>query len=120
MWRARVWRSYWTTTPIICARDLPQWEKDSKEALYVRELGRHQPQTYELYRNYMETRPPDVLANIAICLIHQANYLIDQQLKRLENDFVEQGGLKEKMTRVRLQHRRTQDQTALHHLRGER
>ncbi len=102
------------------ARDWPQWEKDSKEARYARELGRKQPQTYELYRTYMDTRPPEVLANIAICLIHQANFLIDQQLKRLEKDFVEQGGLKEKMTRVRLQHRREQDQAALHHMRGER
>src|SRR5437879_7368951 len=45
------------------------------------------------------------MANIAICLIHQANYLIDQQLLRLEKDFLEQGGLRERMTRIRLQHR---------------
>ena len=88
------------------ARDLPIWEKDSKEALYVRELGRKEPQTYELYREFVETRPPDVVANIAICLIHQTNYLIDQQLRRLEKDFLEQGGLRERMFNARLQHRR--------------
>ncbi len=38
-------------------------------------------------------------------LIHQTNYLIDQQLLRLENDFVEQGGLRERMTRVHIAHR---------------
>jgi len=38
-------------------------------------------------------------------LIHQANYLIDQQLRRLETEFVEKGGLRERMTRVRLDHR---------------
>ncbi len=65
-------------------RDLLIWEKDSKEALYVRELGRKEPQTYELYREFVETRPPEVIANIAICLIYQTNYLIDQQLRRLE------------------------------------
>ncbi|HEX9048879.1 MAG TPA: four helix bundle suffix domain-containing protein [Verrucomicrobiae bacterium] len=43
--------------------------------------------------------------NIAICLIHQANYLIDHQLRRLEKDFLEQGGLRERMTRARLNHR---------------
>jgi four helix bundle suffix protein len=84
------------------ARDLPMWDKNSKEALYVRRLGRKTPQTYELYREFVETRPAAVVANIAICLIHQADYLIDQQLKRLEKDFVEQGGLRERMTRVRL------------------
>ena len=82
-------------------REHREWDKDSKEALYVRQLGRKTPQTYELYREFVETRPPEVIANIAICLIHQANYLIDQQLRRLEKDFLEQGGLRERMTRAR-------------------
>ena len=87
------------------ARDLKTWDKDSKEAQYVRRLGRKIPQTYELYREFVETRPPEIIANIAICLIHQANYLIDQQLRRLEKDFLEQGGLRERMTRARLVYR---------------
>jgi len=53
----------------------------------------------------MDTRPPETLANIAICLIHQANYLLDQQIRRLEKDFVEKGGLRENMTRARIEHR---------------
>jgi four helix bundle suffix protein len=87
------------------ARDLPLWDKASKEAQFVRRLGRKAPQTYELYREFVETRPPEVIANIAICLIHQANYLIDQQLRRLEKDFLEQGGLRERMFKARLAHR---------------
>jgi four helix bundle suffix protein len=87
------------------ARDFEQWDKDSKEALFVRELGKRQPQTYEIYRAFMDTRPPEVLANIAICLIFQATFLIDRQLAALEKEFVEQGGLREKMTQVRLQYR---------------
>ena len=87
------------------ARDLPLWDKDSKEARYVRKLGRKTPQTFEYYRKFVETRPPAVVANIAICLIHQTNYLIDQQLLRLEHDFLEQGGLRERMTRLRLHYR---------------
>jgi len=87
------------------ARDLPIWDKDSREAKYVRQLGRKTPQTYENYREFVETRPPEVVANIAICLIHQTNFLIDQQLRRLEQDFVEQGGLRERMTRVRTAYR---------------
>ncbi len=55
------------------ARDLRIWDKDSKEALYVRKLGRKTPQTYEDYREFVETRSPEVIANIAICLIHQTN-----------------------------------------------
>jgi four helix bundle suffix protein len=52
----------------------------------------------------VETRPPEVIANIAICLIHQTNYRIDRQLRRLERDFMEQGG-RERMTRARLRFR---------------
>lgn len=83
-------------------RDLRQWDKDSKEARYIRKLGRKTPPSFEHYREFMETRPPEVIANIALCLIHQANYLIDQQLRRLEKDFLTQGGLRERMTRMRL------------------
>jgi four helix bundle suffix protein len=86
-------------------RDHLIWDKDSKESQFVRRLGRKSPQTFELYREFIETRPPETVANIAICLIHQTNYLLDQQLRRLEQDFVEQGGLRERMTRIRLAHR---------------
>ena len=86
-------------------RDHQEWDKGSREALYVRRLGRKVPQTYELYREFVETRPPETIANIAICLVHQANYLIDRQLLRLEKDFLENGGLRERMTRARLSRR---------------
>jgi four helix bundle suffix protein len=81
------------------------WDKASKEAQYVRKLGRRVPQTFEHYREFVETRPAAVVANIAICLIHQTNYLLDHQLRHLEQEFTEQGGLCERMTRVRLAHR---------------
>ena len=89
-------------------RDLPIWEPDSNEALFVRKLGRVEPQTYEMYREFVETRPPEVVANIAICLIHQTNYLVDQQLRRLEQDFLKGGGLRERMTRARIDYRNRQ------------
>ena len=97
------------------SRDLPLWPKDSREALYARRLGTKQPQTFELYREIFETRPPEVVANIAICLINQANYLIDRQIARLEKDFLQQGGLRERMTRARLEHRAQQDGTHRSH-----
>jgi four helix bundle suffix protein len=84
-------------------RDLTLWEKDSTQAHYVRKLGQKSPATYETYREFCETRPAGVVANIAICLIHQANYLLDRQIKRLEQDFLKEGGLRERMTRARLQ-----------------
>lgn len=89
-------------------RDLAIWDKDSTEALYVRKLGNRSSESYETYREFMETRSAEVVANIAICLIHQANYLLDRQIKRLEQDFLQEGGLRERMTRARLQVREQQ------------
>lgn len=88
----------------LCVRDHAIWSKDSKEAQFVRRLGRKTPQRFEHYREFLETRPADVIANIAICLIHQTNYLLDQQLRSLEKEFLEQGGLRERMFKARLQH----------------
>jgi four helix bundle suffix protein len=64
--------------------------------------------TFAAFCPFLDSRPPEVLANIVICLIHQTNYLLDQQLKRLERDFVAQGGLRERMTRARLAERNRQ------------
>jgi four helix bundle suffix protein len=86
-------------------RDLHHWDKDSKEALFVRKLGHGSHVTYETYREFCETRPAEVVANIALCLIHQANYLLDHQVRRLEQDFIKEGGIRERMTRARLRSR---------------
>lgn len=86
-------------------RDHKQWAKDSREASYIRELGKKGRETFETYREFCETRPEEVVANIAICLTHQANYLLDQLLRRLERDFIQEGGIRERMTRARLRYR---------------
>jgi four helix bundle suffix protein len=89
----------------LSTRDLAVWPKDSKEARYVRELGTKADQSFEDYRKICESRPAETIANIAICLIHQANYLLDHQIKRLEEDFLKDGGLRERMTRARIKSR---------------
>jgi len=44
------------------------------------------------------------LTNVARASLEEL--LIDRQIRRLENDFVEKGGLRERMTRARLEHRK--------------
>ena len=56
------------------------------------------------YKVYLEG-PAETAANTILCLIHQANYLLDQQLRQLERDFVTTGGLKERMFKARLEER---------------
>lgn len=77
------------------------WLKNSREALFVRSLAKKENTSYETYEIYIETRSPEIVANILICLIHQANYLLDQLIRKLEKDFLAEGGLRERMTRAR-------------------
>lgn len=86
-------------------RRMPLWSKDSVEARYVRRLGARPDSSYANYRELVETRPADVVANIALCLIHQTNHLLDQQIRRLEQDFLREGGFRERMARARLRSR---------------
>ncbi len=86
----------------------PVWAKDSREAMYVRRLGANPELTFEDIRGLVETRPGPVVANIARCLIHQANYLLDRLIRRLEQDFLREGGVRERMTRARAESRRRQ------------
>ena len=53
------------------------------------------------YKTYFELSAPETAANAAICLIHQASYLLDRQLRALEKEFVEKGGFTERLYRVR-------------------
>jgi four helix bundle suffix protein len=87
-------------------RDLRIWDKESPEAMFVRKLGRNPNETYDTYREFCETRSAEVVANIAICLNHQANYLLDRQIRRLEQDFIKEGGIRERMTAARRRSRK--------------
>ena len=42
-------------------------------------------------------------------LIKVTHYLLNRQLQRLERDFLNEGGLRERMTRARLAHRANQN-----------
>ncbi len=103
-------------------RRLPQWSKDSPEAKEIRAVGYHQmdpsdptnpsdPSTAgdysrrDLYAAWLEHKDPAVTANAMLCLIHQANYLLDQQLIALEQEFIEGGGYSEQLAAARLAQR---------------
>jgi len=82
-------------------RQLPVWGKNHPQAQAVRKLAYTQNRSYETYRTYVEQGSPETAANTLICLIHQANYLLDQQLRQLEQQFLKEGGFTEKLYRAR-------------------
>ena len=51
------------------------------------------------------TRPPETIANMAVVLLKQADYLLHKQIQRLADDFVNDGGFSERMMRMRKQRR---------------
>jgi restriction system protein len=80
-------------------RSLRQWEKDSAQARAVRELAYRTNRSYLTYKSFMSN--PEFAANAAICLINQANYLLDKQIKSAEEKFIKTGGYAENLRRKR-------------------
>ncbi len=86
-------------------RGLTLWKKEDTKAKEIRKVAYKTDKSYLSYKSYFEASNPEIAANAAICLIHQANYLLDQQLRQLEKDFLEHGGFTEKLHRMRTQRR---------------
>ncbi len=84
---------------------LPLWGKDHPKAKEVRGLCYRKNRSYLTYKAYIERSSPEIAANTMICLIHQTNYLLDQQLRTLEKAFLEEGGFTERLYRARTQMR---------------
>jgi restriction system protein len=98
-------------------RRLRKWAPDAPEALAVRRIGQNHPsdrsdqsdlsdeQRYALYAQWLEHDDPAVRANALLCLINQANYLLDKQIEALEAQFIEEGGYSEQLAVARLAER---------------
>ena len=82
-------------------RRLVLWAKDDSMARVIRGLAYEKNRTYLTYKTYIEDCRAEVAANTVICLIHQANYLLDQQLRQLEAAFLKEGGFTERLYRAR-------------------
>jgi len=78
-------------------RQLPLWNKEHPQAKKIRNLAYQENRSYLTYRTYIEDSSAEVAANTLICLVHQANYLLDQLLRQLDKQFLEKGGFTERM-----------------------
>jgi len=83
-------------------RGLVEWSKDHAYAKRLRDLNRQMSADYMTFQKGIENENPEICANVIIGLIKVTNYLLDQQIRRLEQDFLKEGGLRERMTRARL------------------
>lgn len=103
-----------------------QWLADSPEALAVRHVPRKfaqdradradpadltdltDQQRWALYASWLDHEDPVIRANALICLINQANFLLDRQIVVVEHQFVEVGGYSEQLAAARLAERNRQ------------
>jgi restriction system protein len=81
-----------------------QWDKTHPAVQQIRKLAYKSDRSYRTYETYLNS--PESFANCLICLIHQTNYLLDQQLRSLEKEFLEKGGFTERLYHARKSQRR--------------
>ena len=89
-------------------RGIEEWTPDHPYAQRLRRLNRTPGANYQTFKKGIEHPDPAICANVIAGLIKVTCYLLDQQLKRLEQDFLKEGGLRERMTRARLAYRAKQ------------
>jgi four helix bundle suffix protein len=87
-------------------RGLQEWPLKHPHVSRLRELIRTPGASYATFRKGIENPDPAIAANVIIGLIRVASTLLDRQLRSLEEAFVKEGGLRERMTRARLEERR--------------
>jgi len=89
-------------------RGIEEWKPDHRYALRLRQLNRAPGATYETFKKAIEPSDPAIRANAIAGLIKVTCYLLDRQIERLEQDFLKEGGLRERMTRARIAARNRQ------------
>ena len=86
-------------------KKLKIWEKDHRLSLRFREINKTPKANYETFKKAIENTEPEICANVMICLIKITTYLLSRQLKTLETAFINEGGLRERMTKARIDKR---------------
>ena len=85
-------------------RGLAQWgPNDERYQQTRRVVAKHNDSAY--YREAIQVRSDEAVANIAITLIHQTDAMLMKLIECLKKQFVQQGGIREEMTRARLAYR---------------
>lgn len=85
-------------------RNLCLWDMKSEKAVQTRRVcARHNDSTF--YREAIVERSDETICNIAITLIHQADMLLRKYIERLQAEFLQNGGIKEKMHKARTYYR---------------
>jgi four helix bundle suffix protein len=86
-------------------RNIEEWKRDDPYAKRLSELNRNPDADYETFRKAVEHQDPAIRANAIAGLVKVTNFLLDQQIRKLEKDFLREGGLRERMYQARVKAR---------------
>ena len=85
-------------------RGLATWPADSPDVQQTINYCNKQKDSTNICAKLQE-RSPETTANIAITLIHQADRLLQGLIERQKRDFLQNGGIREHMSKARREFR---------------
>ena len=84
--------------------NLELWDKNDSRTLAVRRFAKIHDSS-QIYIDKCRERSPETICNIAITLLHQLDYMLYCVIERAKERFLEQGGIREEMSRARRRRR---------------
>ena len=97
-------------TDYLRVRQLALWPLDDQRTHQTQEYCKTHNKPSD-YMEAIEQRSDETICNIAITLIHQYDQMMGRLIDRLQKDFAEDGGIRERMTAARLGYRNDQKAT---------
>ena len=82
-----------------------EWARDHPYAVRLRAMNRVPDTDYDFFRRGIEHADSSICVNVIVGLVKVTCYLLDRQIMALDKEFLEKGGLRERMTRLRLERR---------------
>lgn len=89
-------------------RNMEQWGSDSEKFKVAQQLGKEHDDS-KFWMEIVATRNDETIANIAIILLHQTDYLLYKFMKKIVSKFEDEGGIREKLYNLRLNKREKEE-----------
>jgi len=88
-------------------RQLTQWDTNHPRYAPMREYAKGNRIENE-YNNLLQKLDDEEIANLCITLINQATYMLRKLIEKQQQQFLQNGGIREQMTKARVEYRKNQ------------
>lgn len=79
---------------------MKKWDSNDERCRNAREWCKRHSSPAD-YEKVCKLRDDETIANIALILLHQTDYLLMRLIEKLKQDFLENGGIREQMSQAR-------------------